>query len=423
MRVLLVAANTERLNMPAPPLGAAMVAAAARRHGHHVEFLDLAVPPGWAAALREAITGLDPEVVAISVRNIDDQDMARPVFLLEKVRDVTQLCREATTAPIVLGGSGYSVNPGPVLDYLGGDFGIAGEGERAFPELLECLCSGGDPSSIEGVSVAGGCRNAGLPPPGRLDDFDYPHKDLRPSLDLADPDLWVPVQTRRGCPLDCLYCSTPNIEGRRPRSRSLDLVMDDLRLLADAGVRRVQFVDNTFNLPPEYALQLCRGIISLDLGFEWRAITYPHRVTLELAEAMAEAGCVETSIGSESGSDHILSVLNKRFSTAEVRETVTNLRSCKIQCDGFLLLGVPGETVATVAASLEFVDSLGLDSLRITIGARIYPRTPLAHLAVDQGVIAADDDLLEPSFYMAPSVADRIEDMVRSREWSLPVFM
>ncbi len=423
MRVLLVAANTERLNMPAPPLGAAMVAAAARRYGHHVEFLDLATRPQWTAALHEAITRFHPEVVAISVRNIDDQDMARPVFLLEKAREVTTLCKEATTAPLVLGGSGYSVNPGPVLEYLGGDIGIAGEGERAFPELLECLRLGGDPCSIEGVSVPGKSLGSRLPAPGRLDDFDYPHQDLRPSLDLADPDLWVPVQTRRGCPLDCIYCSTSNIEGRRPRSRSLELVMEDLRALADMGVRRIQFVDNTFNLPPEYALQLCRRMVALSLGIEWRAITYPYRITRQLAEAMAEAGCVETSIGSESGSDQILPVLNKRFATRDVREAVTNLKSAGIRCDGFLLLGVPGETLETVAESLDFANSLGLDSLRITIGARIYPRTPLAVLAVEEGIVAADDDLLQPSFYLAPSVAGRVEDMVRSREWSLPVFV
>jgi len=400
-----------------------MVAESTRRRGHEVELVDLLAAAEPEATIHHAVARLKPQVIGISVRNIDDQDMARPVFLLEKVREVVRACRESSGAPIVLGGAGYSIFPAAALDYLGADLGIAGEGELAFSDLLECLESGGEPSSIDGVYRRGQSSRGGLPAPARLDDLGYPYDDLGPSLDLEDADLWVPVQTRRGCPLDCSYCSTPSIEGRMPRRRSPRLVADDLTRLVDIGVRRIQFVDNTFNLPPAYALELCRRIVELGLPIRWRCILYPYKVTDELAEAMAEAGCTEASIGCESGSDRILTAIDKRFTTDDVRQAVTHLRAAGVSCVGFLLLGLPGETRDTVAESLDFVDGLGLDSLKITLGARIYPRTPLARIAVEENVVTSDDSLLRPTFYMAPAVAGWVGEAVASREWSLPVFL
>jgi radical SAM superfamily enzyme YgiQ (UPF0313 family) len=80
---------------------------------------------------------------------------------------------------------------------------------------------------------------------------------------------------------------------------------------------------------------------------------------------------------------------------------------------GFLLLGGPGETRETVEESLAFAASLALDSLRITVGLRIYPGTPLQKRAIEEGVIAADDDLLVPRFYLAPGLEPWIHEKVR----------
>ena len=423
MRVLLVSANTERINMPTPPLGAAMVASATRRRGHEVELVDLLGADDSAVAVRDAVADTAPDVIGISIRNIDNQNMAQPDFLLDKAAEVVGACREASPAPLVLGGAGYSIFPGAALAYLSADFGIAGEGELAFPALLEAIEKGAGPAAVPGVFTRTGVTNGDRMAPAPLDDLPSPYADLDHCLDLADHELWVPVQTRRGCPFDCTYCSTPQIEGRTLRLRSTRLVLDDLARLADAGARRLHFVDNTFNLPPSYALELCRGIAALGRPLSWRCIVYPHQVSDELVEAMAEAGCAEVAIGSESCCDPILTSLNKRFSAAEVRRVTARFSAAGIDRMGFLMLGVPGETRESVTESLEVADSLDLSALKITIGVRIYPNTPLARQAVAEGVIAAADDLLEPCFYLAPAVAGWVEETVRSRDWSTPMLM
>ena len=422
MRVLLVAANTERITMPTPPLGAAMVAAAARAAGHRVELLDLLRTGDPVAAVAEAVRRFEPEVIGVSVRNIDDQNMKAPAILLDRARDVVAACRAVSGAPIVLGGAGYSIFPGPALAALGADYGIAGEGEVAFVRLLDTLAEGGDPAGVGGVWVSGGGPAAPRLPPADMDALPSPYVELDSWLELDDPSLWVPVQTGRGCAFDCTYCSTPQIEGRVMRRRSPERVVEDVSRLAAAGARRLHFVDNVFNLPPSYALELCRRLAELDVEVGWRCIAYPHRVGEELVTAMAAAGCREVSVGSESGCDRVLESLNKRFTADEVRRATAMFAAAGIDAMGFLLLGVPGETRESVAESLDFARSLPLSTLKITVGARIYPHTPLAAQAVAEGVVSPDDDLLEPRFYLAPEVGDGfIEDEVAAREWPMRV--
>ena len=366
-------------------------------------------------AVQRAIEAGSPEVVGISVRNIDDQDMQSRRFLLEPVKDLVSGCRACTDAPIVLGGAGYSMFPDAALAYLGADLGICGEGEVVFPALLERLQQGQDPSGLPGVHVAGGGCRAGRQFAPDLDRLPLPDDNLWLTVEPTTPDLWVPVQTRRGCALDCTYCSTADIEGRAVRARSPQLVAEHIRRVANAGFERFFFVDNTFNFPLSYAMELCRRIAAQRLNIAWRCILYPHRVPEELVAAMAEAGCVEVSLGFESGSKDVLRAMNKQFEPEEVRRISDLLAKHGIRRLGFLLLGGPGETRESVKESLAFADSLGLEMLKVTVGIRIYPRTPLAKIALEEGVISAADDLLFPRFYLRPELEDWILDVVPSQ--------
>jgi radical SAM superfamily enzyme YgiQ (UPF0313 family) len=127
---------------------------------------------------------------------------------------------------------------------------------------------------------------------------------------------------------------------------------------------------------------------------------------------MAEADCVEVSLGFESGSERILREMNKRFTPDDVRAASGILAAHGIRRMGFLLLGGPGETRETVEESLGFAESLHLDSLRITVGIRLYPGTPLARRAVEEGTVSAEDDLLHPRFYLAPGLEPWIQERV-----------
>ncbi len=416
MRVLLIASNTDRISMVAIPLGLGLVAAATRRAGHTVCVLDLLAEADPVAAVHRAVGDFGPDVIGISVRNIDDQTMQAPHFLLSQVRPVVEACRSCTDAPVVLGGAGYSIFPVAALRYLGANFGVAGDGEVAFPALLERLGTGEDPSGLPGVNVAGHEEASEPSFPGDLGTLPLWHDALGPVVDVPREDLWIPVQSRRGCPNDCSYCSTARIQGRRIRTRPAREVVQHVAALSAAGFRRIYFVDNSFNIPESQALEICGALRGLEPRVEWRCILYPHLVGEELVRAMAEAGCVEVSLGFESGSPAVLREMNKRFTPADVREISDLLAAHGIRRTGFLLLGGPGETRKTVDESLAFAASLNLEALRITVGIRIYPGTPLARRALEDGIISADDDLLVPRFYLAPGLEPWIHERIAAQD-------
>jgi radical SAM superfamily enzyme YgiQ (UPF0313 family) len=404
MRVLLISANTERLNMPTIPLGLACVAAAARRAGHDCFFLDLLQEATPREAVQDRIITFCPDVIGISVRNVDDQNMQNPRFLLEEARTVIEICRVTSSAPIVLGGAGYSLFPDAMLAFLRADYGVAGDGEEAFPALLDCLARQADPGALPGVHAAGISQALEPTFAAVLDALPLPDESVWAALDPSTPDLWIPVQSRRGCPNDCSYCATFRIQGRRVRSRSPRATVEHIARLTALGFQRFYFVDNSFNIPEPHALELCDHLRALQPRVRWRCILYPHRVEEKLVRAMADAGCVEAALGFESGSAQVLTAMNKRFDALEVRGISQLLAMHGIRRIGFLLFGGPGETRESVEESLRFAQSLGLDQLRITIGIRIYPGTPLAQRAAAEGRIAPDDNLLRPRFYLAPGL-------------------
>jgi radical SAM superfamily enzyme YgiQ (UPF0313 family) len=411
MNVLLISANTETMNVPPLPLGPACVAAAARKAGHSVTMADLLFREDGARSIPALLDETLPDVIGISVRNIDDQNMESPRFLLDSIREVVAACRQGCRAPIVLGGAGYTIFPEGALRRLGADMGVRGEGETAFPALLERIARGAPVSDVPGV-----CLPGTPPAPARfetdLDELPLPEPGLWIPPAVVERDLWVPVQTRRGCPMGCIYCPNPAIEGRAVRRRSTERIAAWLSVLRDAGARSFSFVDNTFNLPQPYAKELCRAILRAKLDIRMWCIVYPKWVDAELVDLMAGAGCRRVSLGFESGSDRMLRALNKHYSAADVEAVSGMFREAGIERDGFLLLGGPGETRDSVEESLSFADSLELESLRVTAGIRIYPGTPLALTALEEGVIRPGDDLLEPRFYLAERVRDWLPERV-----------
>jgi len=409
MRVLLVSANTEKINMPVLPLGLACVATATRNAGHKTKVLNLMDQQDSKRVLKEAIEELRPELIGMSVRNIDDQCMEDPRFFLDSVRKVVQECRNFSEAPIVLGGPGYSIFPQTALAYLGADMGIQGEGEAAFISLLERLSQRSDTTGIPGLYLPESPFREKVSFTRDLNECPLPAPDIdlwSSSLTIEQGDLWIPFQTRRGCPMNCSYCSTATIEGRIIRKHSPSSVVESISRYVDAGFHNFFFVDNIFNLPTSYAKAICEGLISAGLSISWRCILYPCKVDEELVEKMARAGCKEVSLGCESGSGKILRAMNKRFQPEEVRHISDMLKGYGIRRMGFLLLGGPGEDKQTVEESLLFADSLDLEAMKITIGIRIYPHTELAQTALREGLIAAGENLLFPKFYVKRELED-----------------
>lgn len=413
MRVLLISANTEQINILPLPLGLNCVAVAARNAGHDVRVIDLMTEKDNRSSVEEAITSFHPEIIGISVRNIDDQNMENPRFLLDQVKKNVTLCRNFSGFPIILGGAGYSIFPESALNYLEADMGIQGEGEISFPLLLDRIERGVDLSGIPGLYVRGLGLQGKRSFVKNLDTLPLPDAHISSLSAPYKQECWMPVQTRRGCPMDCSYCSTATIEGRSIRKRWPEFVIKEIASHIDARFEWFYFVDNTFNIPLAYAKEICRKLIENGLIISWRCILYPGRCDKELIQLMARAGCKEVSLGFESGCERMLHKMNKRYTLEAVRQTSEMLKDVGIKRLGFLLLGGPGETRGSVEQSLVFADSLNLDALKITIGIRIYPYTALARIAIDERLILPEDNLLLPKFYVVENLGDWLRETIR----------
>jgi len=403
LKVLLISANRTEINMRTMPLGLAFIAEALTARRHSVKMIDCVGVKNIPLYLQERVADFRPDIIGISLRNIDDQTMRNTQFLYKYDREIIALARKLSDRPIILGGAGYSMFPDAILADSDADMGIEGEGEAAICTVLENLEKGDPLDGIPGLHIKGrsgagkresirDTRNSPLPDP------DY----IVPSPVTAD--TWVPVQTRRGCAMKCSYCSTASIEGRILRKRPVEAVVEWLTRLVKTGANQLYFVDNTFNLPRSYALSLCRAITGAGLGITWRCIVYPWRVDEELVSAMAQAGCFEISLGSESADDEVLRLMNKRFRREDVAQASALFRKYNMRQMGFIMLGAPGETRQSVEDTLAFAESLDYDMLKVTVGIRIYPHTTLAEEALKQGIVKPGDTLLEPRFYITPGL-------------------
>jgi len=315
----------------------------------------------------------------------------------------------------VLGGAGFSILPQEILEYLDADMGIQGEAETIFPTLLSYLKSGKQPADMPGLFRKGKPPASSRTYVKHLDTLQLPNPALISRTLTGAENAPVPVQTRRGCPLSCSYCSTPTIEGRRMRWRSPEMAVSWIARWVQEGFRNFYFVDNTFNLPPSYAMHLCSKIINAGLDISWRCILFPTHLHPKLVETMAEAGCKEVSIGFESGSEGMLRRMHKPFSLKEVRHAIDLLSRYNIRRMGFLLLGGPGETKDSVKESLAFAEDLNLNSLKLTVGIRIYPHTDIAKTAREEGLISSEHSLLHPRFYIVRELEDWIYNTLAAR--------
>jgi len=283
LKVFLISANTETINMPVLPLGLGHIAASVQKAGHDLKLLNL-LEQKDVSVFDASVAEFVPDIIGISVRNIDDQNMENPKFLLNPVKNVISECRNTSDAPIVLGGAGYSIFPQAALDYLGADMGIEGEGEVVFLDLLQNLDAKKEPIGIPGLYFPRQSLQREPKRIKRLADCPMP----LPNIDLCIPsnleieETWIPIQTRRGCPMNCSYCSTAQIEGHIIRKYPPEKVVEMISRCVSSGFDKFFFVDNTFNIPPSYAKSLCDQLVEANLNIKWRCILYPWKVDREL---------------------------------------------------------------------------------------------------------------------------------------------
>jgi radical SAM superfamily enzyme YgiQ (UPF0313 family) len=408
VRILLVSQNTEKVPYPVLPLGLCYVAETLEKAGHTVAFLDLCFEGNPNAALRAAIRRSSPGLIGIGIRNLDNCDYWRPKDFVPDARALVAECRANTEAPILLGGSAVSVMPEQVLRATGADYAISGDGERAVLGFVGALEKDEDPAGVPGVcSMRSGA--ARVNPQDRVPALDqnapprvYRWVNVRPYMQYEGV---YPLQSKRGCALQCIYCTYVNIEGRLYRMKSGESMATEIEDVMDhSPVRDFEFVDSTFNLPESHALDICHAVIRRGLGCRFIGSGLnPVSVSEGLLATMKTAGFTSLVCTAESASDRVIANLQKGFSRADLDRVAARTRATGLRTLWIFLVGGPGEDRDTVRETLDFFhEKTGPgDVAFVSNGIRIYPKTSIARIALAEGVIRSEEELLSPKFYFS----------------------
>jgi len=421
VKLLLISANRERSPYPVFPIGLACLVPSLTAAGHELASLDLCFAEEPIASLAEALDGFAADAVLISIRNIDNVTWPGVRSYLSLVKEVVDACRGR--AITIVGGSGFSIMPLELLAFLCADYGVAGEGEELLPRLLAAIAGGADLSGLPGVVLPGATS---FLPPLPVTAIGTPDRTLFDVASYHRLGGMANIQTKRGCPFSCIYCTYPLLEGHRIRLRPIADIVSEIGDLVDRhGVNYLYFVDDIFNFPVDFAEKLCRAMQAARLAVNWSAFINPDFLPPTLLEAMLASGCDALEFGTDSGSPSMLKNLGKSFTLEQVREASRLCREYNVDFAHYILFGGPGENARTILESFELMDEVAPTAVIAMTGIRIFPGTPIYSQAVAEGVITPATSLLEPVFYLSPEIASTLCDLVREEavkrtNWVVP---
>lgn len=346
-----------------PPLGLCQVAAAVPED--QVVVLDADGLGLDDAQAQAAILALQPLLVGFTVTS----------YTLELIEKFAAPLRTSGIAGIA-GGPHASLAPLDVLSRCPSiDYVVRGEGEAIFPELCVRLRQQQSLIGLEGLCARNPAGAAHLHPSIlQVQDFaalPFPRLQGLPIASYFCPDAkqrpMVTMMTTRGCPHRCGFCSSPAVMGRKVRGPAVPAVLDELsRLVDEHGVREISFVDDVFTINPRRTLALCRGMSERGLNLSWFCNARADQISPEMAEAMARAGCHQVYLGFESGSQDILDRVQKGATVEELERGAQLLRAAGIARSVGFVIGLPGESEETVAASIRLAQRVKPERLQFT---------------------------------------------------------
>lgn len=379
-RVLFLNANETMRPYRIAPLGLAFVASATRAAGHDVRFVDFPETTAQRRAFRAAVAGWPADYLAVGIRNLDNSDFhAFHTYLDGPAKLVAEARAAQPGVRVILGGPAATVDAALVRRIVQPDHLVLGEGEESLPRIIARLDAGERVPAVIGADLTGEMpfrvSETGRLPAPRLYEW---VENLRPYL---RGDAGYPIQTKRGCPLKCTYCTYARIEGRRYRFLSPEAIADEVEGAMASGVRDFEFVDSTFNLPPGHALQILDAFAARKLMANYVGTGLnPSKLPDKLLAAMRAIGFRSVILTAESASDTMLASYRKNYRRDRLHEAADLLARHDITALWVFLLGGPDETAATVEETLSFIEERvhSPHAVYITSGIRVYPGSPIA---------------------------------------------
>lgn len=398
MKVLLV--NPNRFSAPpAPPIGLEYVAASIMKDGHEVRVLDLFFSDDLQADMERAITSFRPDIVGVTVRNIDSVLYQGNEFYLDGIRDIVQYLKTSHGLRVLVGGAGMSADPEGILEYLGADYGVAGPAEGTISDVLTALLHSGPlPKISRGYyHPYGSC-------PRHREGIDYAAYSKAGGI--------AGFETHKGCSSSCVYCIEANspVAFKRPED-----VVEEIRGLVDSGLRQFHLCDSEFNEDLDHCLAFCSALKRAGLPMQWVLYMKPANYNQKLFRLMRETGV------------YLITLTVDSFRKCplywdDIEKIVFGARTYGIRLAVDFLTGFPHENEDLLKWCLDFFRRLQPNKVNINTYIRLYRSLAISKiimadetLKADLSAHTADDSLIRPVFYNHVN-ADRLRELIDGDE-------
>jgi anaerobic magnesium-protoporphyrin IX monomethyl ester cyclase len=312
--------------------------------------------PAWKK-LADIVAGANPAVVGISYLTPLKYVVERIASLVKEIdRDIK----------VVAGSSHPTFCPDEVMQNPNVDFVIRGEGEIPLLSLVrEFSKTSPRWENVPGIYYRdGGGQVLNTPGVGLIDNLDelpFIARDLVLNCDYNHYRLHS-IATTRGCPYTCSFCADKRLWGGRVRRRSVDRVIEEMKLLKDTyKIDYVDFADGTFTYDRRYLESFCKAMIDQKLGVSWRCTARYDNLDEDLLQLMKEAGCAGLYFGLESGSDRVLKAIDKKITVNQIIKVSKMVHDSGIPAATSVLMGLPDETKEDMEETLRIMKKVKAD--------------------------------------------------------------
>jgi radical SAM superfamily enzyme YgiQ (UPF0313 family) len=369
-----------------PPLGIAYIASVLEASDHKVKILDSQALNLTTKETKKEIYKFHPDVVGITCMTSN----------LKGALEVARLAKDISEDIVtVLGGSNLFVYPRETLTYDYVDFGVAGEGEIIFPELISAISGRKKLGDIDGLAYK---KNNVIKfkPATRwvknLNILPFPARHLLPNhkyFSILSDHPFTTMITSRGCPYNCGYCFRKHLD-KIVRFRSPENVVDEIEHCLEMGFKEIWFYDDTFTMNRKHVIGICNEILARGLNFKWEAVTRVDCVDLEILKKMKMAGCHLIRYGIESGDQAILNIMKKGITLKQAEDAISLTKHVGIDTFCFFMIGYPGENEEKIKKTIDFTSKLNPDWVMFS-NTIPYPSTELLDLAYELGLLEDKD--------------------------------
>lgn len=323
--------------------------------------------------IEKTIVDYNPDVVGISVKS---QNFASS----KVIANITKALNKNII--VIVGGPHPSMVGSEVLNCKDIDICVKGEGEKTIIELLKSISARKSFKKIDGIGYKEKGKIIETSPRkliNNLDSLCFPHEyasEVLKDYDKYHRQAFRGIFAIRGCPHNCLFCGSHKIWGRKPRFRSPENVLDEIKNLQKSGLRYVHFEDDTFGVKKEYIQKLCQLLIKEDLKIRWGCEFHVNLVDSEIITLMKKAGCFSIQLGVESGNNGLLKAMNKNLTIEKAFSAARLIKRCGLELSVFFMVGFPQETEETLKDTFQAMKKLKCDNLIYSIFTP-YPGTKI----------------------------------------------